>query len=142
MNPTHVCLLIAVCTLSLMMLGGPAHADELYVKPGVAPGGSGTSIDDPVPTIQVAIDGFEGTRGYVFLYPGVYQEDVEVSSGSFWFRPIDRYGGVTIEGTFTIRTAGIIIRGFDFRSEGSAITLADGAARSLLSETRSPSITA
>ncbi len=127
MNALPVFTALALCALSLVAIAQPVVADELYVKPGVAPGGTGTSVDDPLPTIQEAIDAFEGTRGYVFLHPGVYQEDVDIRQASFWFRPVERTGGVTIEGSFTIRRPGIIIRGLDFRSEGTAITLAEGA---------------
>lgn len=121
-------LLAAGCAIALTMITRPgAGDDQFWVRPGVEPGGSGTQIDDPVPTIQEVIDRFEGPRCYVFLHPGVYTEDVVIESGSVWLRPVERYGGVTIEGSITIASEGVILRGFDFRSEGSAIILADGA---------------
>lgn len=136
MDIPKVLMILAGCGLLLVFMAQSIHAGELYVKPGVAPGGSGTSIDDPVPTIQEAIDGFEGSIGYVFLHPGIYEEDVEIRKGRFWFRPVERTGGALIQGSLTIRSSGCIVRGLDFHAEGTAIILADGAANTQILQTR------
>ena len=121
-------LTIIGCALALMLTAQPGRTQEFWVDPGAVPGGSGTEFEDPLPSIQEAIDAWEGGRGFIFLHPGVYEEDIEFRGNSFWLRPAERYGGVTIAGSVTIATDGIVLRGFEYRSEGSAIILDDGAA--------------
>lgn len=114
--------------LALALLTQAATAsNNLFIKPGVAPGGSGLRLEDPVPTIQEALDRFEGPIGYVFLYPGIYPEDVVIRQGRFWLRPLERSGGVTIEGSITLHSSGNYLRGLDFKSSGSAVRIVAGA---------------
>lgn len=129
MGLNHGLLLLAAGALALALSAPAAQAqkDYLYIKPGAAPGGTGHSPNDALPSIQQALDSFTGPIGYVFLSPGTYQEDIVISKGRFWLRPESRQSGVTLEGSITVRTPNIVIRGLDIRSEGSGIILGEGA---------------
>ncbi len=124
----EVRLLIAV---ALIVTAAVARAQELlpnrdvFVRSGAPPGGDGTRYS-PYSSIQEMVEKHDAVWGQVFLYPGVYEEDVDIHRGRFWFYPAQQYD-VIIKGSITIRRPGIYIRGLDFQSEGTPIILAEGA---------------
>lgn len=124
----EVRLLIA---LTLIAAAAVTSAQELlpnrdvFVRSGAPPGGDGTRYK-PYSSIQEMVEKHDAVWGQVFLHPGVYEEDVDIHRGRFWFMPAQQYD-VIIKGSITIRRPGIYIRGLDFQSEGAPIILAEGA---------------
>lgn len=98
---------------------------DVFVRCGAPPGGDGTRYR-PYSSIQEMVEKHDAVWGQVFLYPGVYEENVDIHRGRFWFYPAQQYD-VLIRGSVTIRRPGIYIRGLDFESEGAPIMLAEGA---------------
>lgn len=121
-------LLIA---LTLIAAAAVTSAQELlptrdvFVQSGAPAGGDGTRYK-PYSSIQEMVEKHDAVWGQVFLHPGVYEEDVDIHRGRFWFYPAQQYD-VIIKGSMTIRRPGIYIRGLDFQSEGAPIVLAEGA---------------
>ncbi|MEA3400427.1 MAG: right-handed parallel beta-helix repeat-containing protein [Armatimonadota bacterium] len=111
---------------------------DVFVRPGAPAGGDG-SRDAPYSSIQEMVEKHDAEWGQVSLYPGVYEEDVVIHRGRFWFFPAQQYD-VILEGSITIRRPGIIIRGMDIRSEGSGIILDEGAKGCQIQQNRIQSV--
>ncbi len=98
---------------------------DVFVRFGAPAGGNGAR-EKPYSSIQEMVDNHEADWGQVFLYPGLYKENVDIHRGRFWFFPARQYG-VVLEGSITVRRPGTIIRGITIRGAGTGITLAEGA---------------
>ena len=94
---------------------------DVFVRFGAPAGGTGER-ERPYSSIQEMVEKHESDWGQVFLYPGVYRENVDIHRGRFWFYPAQQYG-VVLEGSIRIRRPGIYVRGIDIRSQGNAIVL-------------------
>ena len=116
--------IIALAILATSALAAPSHRD-VFVRFGAPTGGDGER-ETPYSSIQEMVDEHDADWGQVFLYPGLYEEDVNIHRGRFWFFPAQQYG-VVLQGAITVRQPGIKIRGIEVRSEGSGIILAEGA---------------
>ena len=118
----------AVALGFLAVMCSQAYAEtrrDVFIDPLAEPGGDG-SREKPYASMQEMVDNHEADWGQAFLQPGVYREDVNIHRGRFWFFPAQQYG-VVLEGSITVRMPGTKIRGLVVRSEGSAVTLAEGA---------------
>jgi len=115
---------LAVCLIVCTVAGAATNRD-VFVRPGAPAGGDG-SREQPYSSLQDCVDRHDADWGQVFLMPGVYEEDVDIHRGRFWFFPAQQYG-VELRGSMTVRRPGIKIRGLDIRSTGSGIILAEGA---------------
>lgn len=94
---------------------------DVFVRFGAPAGGTGER-EQPYSSIQEMVEKHECDWGQVFLYPGVYREDVDIHRGRFWFFPAQQYG-VVLEGGMRIRRPGIFVRGIDIRSRGDGLVL-------------------
>ena len=117
---------VALATMGVALMStGTTQAKEtrrdVFVRFGAPAGGTGAR-DRPYSSIQEMVDKYECDWGQVFLYPGVYRENVDIHRSRFWFFPAQQYG-VVLEGTMRIRRPGIFVRGIDIRSKGDAIIL-------------------
>jgi hypothetical protein len=98
---------------------------DVFVDPDAPEGGDGTR-EHPYRTLQQTVDQHDAEWGQVFIRAGVYEEDVVIDRGRFWFMPAEQYD-VVLRGSITIKRPGTIIRGMNIHSEGSGIVLAEGA---------------
>ena len=115
--------LLACLTMSVVADGETRR--DVFVRFGAPPGGDG-SREQPYSSLQDCVDRHDADWGQVFLMPGVYEEDVDVHRGRFWFFPAQQYG-VELRGSIAIRRPGTKLRGLDIRSDGNGIILAEGA---------------
>ena len=125
---TLVCFGIAFI-IAMMLLDAPEldgmSCRNVYVRASAPPGGNGER-ETPFASIQEAIDKHDADWGGIFIFPGIYREDVDIHRGVFWIMPAQQYG-VVVEGTITVRAAWTKVRGLEVRSDGDGIVVTDGA---------------
>ncbi len=126
--PTLLCVGIAFI-IAMMLLDAPEldgmSCRNVYVRASAPPGGNGER-ETPFSSIQEAIDKHDADWGGIFIFPGIYREDVDIHRGVFWIMPAQQYG-VIVEGTITVRAAWTKVRGLEVRSDGDGIVITDGA---------------
>lgn len=125
---TLLCFGIAFI-VAMMLLDAPEldgmSCRNVYVRASAPPGGDGER-ETPFRSIQEAIDKHDADWGCIFIFPGIYREDVDIHRGVFWIMPAQQYG-VIVEGTIRVRAAWTKVRGLEVRSDGDGIVVTDGA---------------
>ncbi len=127
-------IVIGLLLSAMGVWGAELTTRQLFIDPNAPEGGDG-SRERPYSSIQGMVDTFEEDRGYVFLEPGVYEEDVVINRKQFWFMPARQYD-VVLRGSITVQQPGVIIRGMNILSEGSGIVIEEGAKNCRIQQNR------